>query len=247
MAPLFAKNAAIDEALCDYLRGFNLIVSYLYDPDGYFAGNLERIGVKTLIAASHRVEDGRGHAVRQLAKPLERLAFFLDDPRPRIALGGNPAASSPGRIAMHPGSGSLRKSWAVEHWLRLAEEITAVFPRARVAWIAGEAERDRGITEQIAHAPGVKQHELLDSLPLAELAAELAGCSAFIGHDSGISHLAAACGLPCLLFFGPTDPATWAPLNEGVVVHRAAGGDLADLGFDEAWCAARGFVEGRFG
>ena len=33
----------------------------------------------------------------------------------------------------------------------------------------------------------------------------------FIGHDSGISQLATAAGTSCLLLFGPTDPALWAP------------------------------------
>ncbi|MBK8094458.1 MAG: hypothetical protein IPK32_21480 [Verrucomicrobiaceae bacterium] len=39
------------------------------------------------------------------------------------------------------------------------------------------------------------------------LASRLSTSAAFFGHDSGISHLAAACGVPSLLLFGPTDPA----------------------------------------
>jgi len=45
-------------------------------------------------------------------------------------------------------------------------------------------------------------------------------CRLFLGHDSGISHLAAACGVPCVLLFGPTDPATWAPPGPHVHVVR---------------------------
>jgi hypothetical protein len=33
MAQFYAKNAQIDSALADDLRSFNLIVSYLFDPD----------------------------------------------------------------------------------------------------------------------------------------------------------------------------------------------------------------------
>jgi heptosyltransferase III len=44
----------------------------------------------------------------------------------------------------------------------------------------------------------------------------------FIGHDSGISHLAAAVETPCLLLFGPTDPAIWAPANLQVRVLRVS-------------------------
>ena len=71
MAALFAKTAPIDEALSEHLKSFNLIVSYLFDPDGHLRASMERIGVKTLIECSHRVQPDQGHASRQLAKPLE--------------------------------------------------------------------------------------------------------------------------------------------------------------------------------
>jgi ADP-heptose:LPS heptosyltransferase len=53
----------------------------------------------------------------------------------------------------------------------------------------------------------------------------------FIGHDSGISHLAAAVGTPSLLLFGPTDPEIWAPVGEHVRILRASEGNLRTLEF----------------
>jgi heptosyltransferase-2 len=53
--------------------------------------------------------------------------------------------------------------------------------------------------------------------------------SFFIGHDSGISHIAAAAGARCLLLFGPTDPSIWAPANEKVTVLRAPEGKMGLL------------------
>jgi ADP-heptose:LPS heptosyltransferase len=42
----------------------------------------------------------------------------------------------------------------------------------------------------------------------------------YIGNDSGITHLAAATGVPVVAIFGPTDPTIWAPRGENVrVVH----------------------------
>jgi len=69
------------------------------------------------------------------------------------------------------------------------------------------------------------------NLPLTQLAA-LLGNTIFLGHDSGISHLAAAAGARCILLFGQTDPAVWAPLNEKVRILRAPNGDLRQLGVD---------------
>jgi len=54
----------------------------------------------------------------------------------------------------------------------------------------------------------------------------------FLGHDSGISHLAAAAGANCILLFGPTDPAVWAPQNDNARVIRAPDGDLRRLDVD---------------
>lgn len=245
MALLFAKGATIDESLCDYLRSFNLVVSYLYDPDGFLRENMERIGVRTFLAASHRVEESQGHAAEQLARPLEKIALFLDDPAPKLGLRVSDDAAAQPMIAIHPGSGSIKKNWPLANWIRLGCELVSSFPRAKLTLITGEAEQDRGITAEITIAWSDLSFLHLDSLPLPELAHHLARCSAFIGHDSGISHLAAACGTPCLLFFGPTNPATWAPRNAGVKVHQAREGDLSGLAFEQAWIEVRAFLEGK--
>ena len=245
MARLFVPNVTIDRELLDYFRGFNLVVSYLYDPDGFFRGNMERIGVRTFLAASHHVEPGAGHAAAQLAKPLEKLAMFLDDPAPKIGL-VVPTDHSGGRpvIAVHPGSGSLKKNWPTANWSRLGRELSEVFPHCRLALVTGEAEAERGVTK--AMVEGWRDLDFLhwDQLPLTQLAVNLSACAAFLGHDSGISHLAAACGLPCLLLFGPTDSVTWAPRNAGVQVLSDASGDLQRLPFEIVRAAAGGLIEG---
>jgi len=56
--------------------------------------------------------------------------------------------------------------------------------------------------------------------------------SIFVGHDSGISHLAAAARARCVLLFGPTNPAIWAPANRDVRIARAPDSDLRKLAFE---------------
>jgi heptosyltransferase-2 len=75
------------------------------------------------------------------------------------------------------------------------------------------------------HEPQVR---FAHALPLPQLAVLLEQ-STFIGHDSGISHLAAAAGARCLILFGPTDPKVWAPQNKDVRVLLAPNGDLTQL------------------
>lgn len=225
MAPLFAKNAPIDEALAEHLRSFNLVVSFLYDPDGHFRASIERIGVKTLIECSPIVQPGGPHASRQLARGLEKIALFLEDEHLlRAHFPRRPDGRE--RIAIHVGSGSEKKNWPLAHWQQVAES----FGPKEVIFITGEAEAERGI-QPIGR-------DCWHALPLPELAARLATCTAFLGHDSGVSHLAAACGVPSLLLFGPTDPAIWAPPQPWVRVLRNPTQELAFLTVEQVYLAA---------
>jgi ADP-heptose:LPS heptosyltransferase len=229
LALLFAKNATLDPALVEYFTRFNLIVSYLFDPDGHFRASMERIGVKTLIECSHRVQPDQGHASRQLAKPLEKLAMFVEDEHLLRAYFERREVI-PNRLAIHLGSGSEKKNWPLERWLALADD----FRDHEVIFITGEAEQERGVL--------INNRPNWHALPLPELASRLSTCAAFLGHDSGISHLAAACGVPSLLLFGPTDPAVWAPPQPWVTVLRAENGDLASLDDQQVKLAARQVV-----
>jgi len=79
------------------------------------------------------------------------------------------------------------------------------------------------------------------NLSLPRLAAVLEH-AIFIGHDSGISHLAAAVGANSILLFGPTDPNVWAPINENVRVLRPPSGKLKDLQVESVEAALAGLL-----
>ncbi len=237
MAGFFVPGSVLAPDLAEYFAGFQQVISYLFDPDGFFEANLRRAGVKNLLPAYVKIDDSQ-HAAQQLAQPLERLALFLDDPAARIhpteadrALArdflGDSAAPV---IALHPGSGSPRKNWPLENWSALGRWLGSLPQRPRLLVVGGEAD-----TAQFATLPaawtGLDLLVALD-LPLPHLAAVLERCRLFVGHDSGISHLAAAVGTPCVLLFGPTDPAVWAPANPDVRVLPAPDGNLAQLSLE---------------
>ncbi len=78
-APLsrfFARDAELPEDLVEYFSGFDLIVSYLFDPDEVFAANLRRCNAARLISGSPKFHE-REHAARQLAVPLADLGLHL--------------------------------------------------------------------------------------------------------------------------------------------------------------------------
>lgn len=244
MARMFAPNATLDVALTDWLKGFNIVVSYLFDPDVFFRGNMERAGVRTFLDAPHRVQEGGAHAQFQLAAPLQRLAMWLEpDAAPVIRI---PNAESPRNgcmVVIHPGSGSIKKNWPVEHWARLGLDLLKDTTDVRLVLLTGEAERERGVTETLKSAWKDLPVDHWDSLPLPELARRLPAGSHFLGHDSGMTHLATACGLRCHAFFGHTDPAVWAPKNPGMTWTRSPDHDLSQLSYAAGRKAVWRFLE----
>ncbi len=234
MAGFFVPRSVLAPDLVEYFASFQQVVSYLFDPDGFFEANLRRAGVKNLLPAYAKIDDSE-HAARQLARPLQSLALYLEDHAATVhpiaedhafadeLLGENDAPL----IALHPGSGSPRKNWPLENWIALGTSLLARHPQPRLLLIGGEADHTQldALTAAWRGAPVL----LARDLPLPHLAALLARCRLFLGHDTGISHLAAAAGAPCLLLFGPTDPAVWAPANPYVSILLAHDSDLAAL------------------
>jgi len=241
LAGFFARNGNLAPELCEYFAGFQQVVSWLFDPDGIFAANLERAGVRNYLGVYGKITD-QDHASVQLARGLERMAIFLDDPNARLVPDAAsqtsaaawlaeriPSRDSRPLIAIHPGSGSERKNWPVANWQRLADGLAA--SGARLLLIGGEA--DDTVLDALARSLSVHAPVVARNLPLPTLAAVLARCAGYFGHDTGISHIAAAAGTPSTLLFGPTDPAIWAPPGGHVRIIRAPSGDLDVLESDE--------------
>lgn len=234
MAGFFVPHSTLAADLAEYFASFQQVVSYLFDPDGFFEGNLRRAGVKNLLPAYVKIDDSQ-HAARQLARPLERLALFLEEAAAQVHLSEADrdfarrflGESAQPVIAIHPGSGSARKNWELENWTNLGRLLKARRPGVRLLLIGGEADGPQ--LDALTAAWRDPDVLVARDLALPHLGAVLARCRLFLGHDSGISHLAAAVGAPCVLLFGPTDPAVWAPANAGVQIIQAPLGELAKL------------------
>jgi hypothetical protein len=124
---------------------------------------------------------------------------------PRIEVATAPAAA--GHVVLHPFSGGARKNWPFPRFEALAKQLTTL--GYRVEWAACP---DRVRFEN-----------------LRDLAEWLAGARCFVGNDSGITHLAAAVGVPVVALFGPTDPAVWAPRGRVVQIIRKDPIDLISV------------------
>jgi ADP-heptose:LPS heptosyltransferase len=234
LARFFARNSELPAELADYFASFDLIVSYLYDPDRIFETNLRRCGIENLICGPARIVENAGQAARQLAQPIEQLGINVVDFAERIFPSTEDrefaheflASVPPPIIAMHPGSGSQEKNWPLGNWIGLFSPGSRFANLERLVVISGEA--DKAQTDQLEREWKDRDVRFARNLPLPRLAAVLER-STFIGHDSGISHLAAAVGAKCILLFGPTDPNIWAPVNDNVQILGAPNRRLSDL------------------
>ncbi len=202
-APLPADFAA-------WLASFDLVVNFWPDGDGALARHFPPRAEQRFLSAPARpaVAPAAAHFCAALTPlGLETRDFhFPLVPRNRADPGSAPL------VALHPGSGSPGKNWPLERWAVLCDWLRHD-QHAELLVITGEAESPD--TRALARF-GTSAH----ARPLGELAGDFARCRLFIGHDSGISHFAAACGVPCVLLFGPTDPAMWAPPAPHVHVIR---------------------------
>lgn len=124
---------------------------------------------------------------------------------------------------VHPFSGSARKNWPLSRFRELAARLALP-----VRWCAGP---DEALEDAV-------RFQNLD-----ELACWLASARVYIGNDSGITHLAAAVGVPVVAVFGPTDPIVWAPRGERVRV--VSGGNLEEIEVEQVLREAQWLANSR--
>jgi ADP-heptose:LPS heptosyltransferase len=72
---------------------------------------------------------------------------------------------------------------------------------------------ERGLTRAVAEATGMACLDLAGKTDLGSLAALLEGARLLICNDTGVSHVAAALGVPSVVISTADNPARWAPID----------------------------------
>ena len=123
---------------------------------------------------------------------------------------------------IHPKAATPEKTWPAGNFTALAEHIESTLSLQPVI-VAGAGE---DLT------PFHKWPTVIGA-PLAELARLMRDASLFVGNDSGPAHVAAAFGVPQLVFFGPSDSEVWAPWQTQAEVLKGAGA-INSISMDDA-------------
>jgi len=220
-ASLFAFQ--LDEDLTAWLGGFERAVVFAAHPPKELLRNLSAV-VPQVWEVKTRPDPGvLCHAGdMQLAQLCD---LGLSGPAAPLAPRLPPAIPDSG-VVLAPGSGGRDKRLGPELVARLAGRLAS--EHGGITLLLGPAEDQAYAAKLIAALEGIP-HKVVHGLDVPEAAALLAGASLYVGADSGVTHLAAALGAPCLAVFQSTSPMVWAPRGPRVRILGSIEAPLLDL------------------
>jgi len=147
-------------------------------------------------------------------KPISVIAPAGDPIAPSIAA----QLHSP-YIVVHPGPLTAYKRWPLAYWQTLLAWITKQGWQAVLS--ASPAKQDLQLNQDILSLLDEKTREhVLDTaglLTIPQAGTLIRGAIAYVGVDTSITHLAAACNIPTIALFGPTPPTNFGPWPNGFI------------------------------
>ena len=227
LAHFYLKGGILPSRLIEFFSSFSAAILIGRSQAETLAENIRRTGLNRVVfLPSFPGEGQKLHVSEALLQALRSFGIEGGDTFTPLRLSAEAllfadeflnraGCKTGGRIlAIHPGSGSTTKNWSPRKFALIADWASE---RAFTFLISGPARDGR---DEVLRAVKKSRPFVLDLLPLPHLAAVLSKCTAFLGNDSGITHLAALTGIPTVALFGPTDPAVWGPRGPGVrIVH----------------------------
>jgi heptosyltransferase III len=176
-------------------------------------------GALRRLLLDHSIPQGQGiHRVDEVLRIADVIGVPVV-PEVVAPRGEQPAVLRGRRFAVIHAAPKFRyKQW--HGWRSLAKAL--VDRGLTVVATGGASIAERAYLDDVWHDASV---ERLDGrLTWPEIAGCLANARVYLGPDTSVTHLAAACGCPTVALFGPTDPRRWGPWPLG--------------GLTEPWLAA---------
>lgn len=240
IAQLYSPLFDVKSKIADYIRSFDIIVCYLYDPDKVLQNNFMRI------ISHHSNEKGniifhspvgiKCHAIEHFFEPLKTLgiASTQDGAIPHLKLPYIVLEKSRRRmqqfgkdiLTIHPGSGTQQKNWMLKNFVELAKRISN--RNISPVFIFGEAEQEL----LSKYRSLLQSFGVLNKSSLVEVAGFIAVSKGYVGNDSGITHLASALGVPTVALFGHTEPNIWGPRGKNVTIIKSTDGKMDSISVD---------------
>jgi heptosyltransferase III len=204
----------------EVVRAAGRVVCWFGARDAIFTRRLRALAPDAVLASA----SGNG------GDPVWRHLLSSVEPHAEASPGAcdlSPAAQQAGRDALvragwrtdtrlviaHPGAGGRAKRWPPDGFAQVLAPLCAR-PDLTVVLHEGPADADAVAALDGLLAGGAR---VVRELSLVEVAGALAHAAAYLGNDSGISHLAAALGVPAVVLFEQRSVA-WRPWSASAAV-----------------------------
>ena len=135
-------------------------------------------------------------AIHIEAYQLDQLpAYGIEPARANIT------AKKAHRVILYPEEGFSKEKWPVENFISLFHLL-----------------RGRGVNTLLLRPPelSLPVEDALSFEDLSEVKRFFGEGGLFVSNDSGMAHLAAACGLPTITIFTTFNPAIWHPMGRNI-------------------------------
>jgi len=121
-------------------------------------------------------------------------------------------------IFLAPKTNSAAKDWAIENFAELAKKLY----KENIAFgvMASEAQKE-SVQFLVNAIPKENMLDLSGKTDLLTAFALLERAKLFIGNDSGLFHMAAAAGIPCVGIYGPSNDKVYAPRGNHVKIVKS--------------------------
>jgi heptosyltransferase III len=201
------------------------VIAFINDPDGKVGERLNAClpGSAVHVFPVFHPEEDKRHISLYMAQALEGIGLPLDagsafEAALRAPLMPPASPLHGGYIVMHPGSGGRRKNYPPPLWLELIKGLKKKRKKEGIFLLFGPAEEDI--------LPYFRENLREDEIAFkvmpesGELLSILGNASLYIGHDSGVTHLAAMTGADVIAFFKETSIERWMPLGPRVRILK---------------------------
>jgi heptosyltransferase-3 len=204
----------------------DLVVAFFGDKDGRIRRNLRTLlpRVPVHVFPSFPPENADIHVAQHVAQCLKAAGLpvepkaALEAARGAALIGGTLPFQRGRSIVFHPGSGTLKKNFPLDFWLDLIRRAQDVpfFKGEKATLLLGPAEEP--VCAFFAKNLGPYRTEIVSCPDKTGLTSLLRGAGLYVGHDSGVTHLAAMLGTPTVALFKESRVEQWAPLGPAVRV-----------------------------
>lgn len=215
-----------------YIPKVDYVVGFLSDPEKRAAYNLKIWFPDTPIYLfpPFPPEDENIHVALYIARLLQKAGLpievekAIEEARKHPLFQQKTPSSKREHIVLHPGSGSQKKNYSPEFWIELIRALKGSSSKKNtpVVLLLGPAEEKLlSYYENNLGELGVNLSFYPDQEKLLSLMSQ---ASLYIGHDSGITHLAAMMGINVIALFKESSIEQWHPLGPAVRVLQGEEG-----------------------